>query len=293
MAEDKPVKSLEDNSEIVTYGMFDDTLFPDNKNRLRRANELQNDIKLFVIELVNKKEKLDSLLETLKKKLDHISEKLDIPKIQYIEKEVYEDSFFWFPKTIEFVLDFIIFRKAYHHAFKFWSLKLQPTINIPNPDIPSQSFSIPRRVPRPVPDPKIPPLQKLWFTLKWNGRVFSTVISGFVTVFVAIGIDLIISSYTGAQRRKEMQNFIKECREPCIELYHDMMVLDLIIEQINGFIIAIDIVEYKNPSKNELQEMFKIFQDKCNEKIHEIDYSKADKVLKETDEQRGSWTNEG
>ncbi|CAG8797295.1 27009_t:CDS:1 [Dentiscutata erythropus] len=290
MTEDKPVKSLEDNPEIVTYGIFDDTLFPDNKNRLKRANELQNDIKLFVIELVNKKEKLDSLLETLKKKLDHISEKLNIPKIQYIEKEVYEDSFFWFPRTIEFVLDFITFRKAYHHAFKFWSLKIQPTFNIPNPDIPSRSFSIPRR---PVTNPEISPLQKLWFKFKWNPKVFSVVVSGFVTVFATVGIDLIISSYTGAQRRKEMQNFIKECREPRIELYHDMMVLDLIIEQINGFITAIDIIEYKNLSQNELQGMFKIFQNKCNKKIHEIDYNKADKVLKEKDEQRGSWVNEG
>ncbi|CAG8797296.1 27010_t:CDS:1, partial [Dentiscutata erythropus] len=76
MAEDKPVKSLEDNSEIVTYGLFEPFFYPGNADRERRINKLQNDIRMYIIELAEKQEKLDSLLETLKKILDHIADDL-------------------------------------------------------------------------------------------------------------------------------------------------------------------------------------------------------------------------
>ncbi|CAG8780287.1 22452_t:CDS:1, partial [Dentiscutata erythropus] len=106
MAEDKPVKSLEDNSEIVTYGMFEPFFYPDNTNRERRVNELQNDIRMYIVELVNKKEKLDSLLETLKKKLDHIADDLKFYELkEMVKKPIYEEKNLLIPKIIMVIFD--------------------------------------------------------------------------------------------------------------------------------------------------------------------------------------------
>ncbi|CAG8649851.1 2361_t:CDS:1 [Dentiscutata heterogama] len=106
----KDLKSLKDNPDLETkMSVFDDVLYTDNKNRLKRANELQNDIKTYMVELAKKKDKLDSILKNLKEKLDHISEQLDISKIPYIKKEVYEDSTLLLSTKIEFISDFIIF----------------------------------------------------------------------------------------------------------------------------------------------------------------------------------------
>ncbi|CAG8519536.1 2783_t:CDS:2, partial [Dentiscutata heterogama] len=297
--------------------IWDNVLFPDNLKRLKRANELQNDIKLYTVELTRKKEKLDSCIKTLKEKLDKITIKLDIPKIPYIEKQIYKDSTFWILGTIEFIVDFEIFRRAYHHAYKFWEIKIKKTSipDISNIDITSDDDVViiwDRNEPRPgtstrvtpqnpevpvrpeitVPEvptrPKLPPLRELWFKFKWNPRVFSVVVSGFITVLAAIGIDLIVSSYTGSQRKKEIQNYINECREPRVEIYHDIMVLDFLIDQIKAFIMAIDLMT--GISEAQLENMFETLQNKCNEEIKKIDdYVKAEEILKQMDKERGSW----
>ncbi|CAG8802534.1 6467_t:CDS:1, partial [Dentiscutata erythropus] len=157
-----------------------------------------------------------------------------------------------------------------------------PIPEVPVPEVPVPEVSV---------CPEIPPLQELWFKLKWNPRVFSVVVSGFIIILAAIGIDLIVSSYTGGQRKKEIQNYINECREPRIESYYNIMVLDFLIDQIKAFTIAIDLIT--GITESQLKNMFETFQNKCNKEIKKIDYVKAEEILKQIDKQRGSWTNEG
>ncbi|CAG8806543.1 27084_t:CDS:1 [Dentiscutata erythropus] len=238
-------KSVLGGDLITTTAIFNDILFPDNKKRFIRASELQNDISLYTIELVEKKGKLDFQLEKLKEKLDHITNQLNIPKITYVKKEFYENTTLWLPITIEFIADFKIFQRVYHHAKEFWDWKLKPkkggkiyiipdkpevrptAPEVPNSEIPGPSNIYPQvpdpsnpykptTVPNPpenIPIPEkipIPPgpekgiFKKIWFKFRWNKKIFAIVVSSLITVIAAVGVDLIISSYNGAERRKEM-----------------------------------------------------------------------------------------
>ncbi|CAG8758886.1 22461_t:CDS:2 [Dentiscutata erythropus] len=85
---------------------------------------------------------------------------------------------------------------VWEHSCPGTSVQVPQNLEITVPKVPIRSeISVP---------PEIPPLQKLWFKFKWNPRVFSVVVSSFITIFAAIGIDLIVSLYTGGQKRKEI-----------------------------------------------------------------------------------------
>ncbi|CAG8703816.1 27542_t:CDS:2 [Dentiscutata erythropus] len=212
--------------------------------------------------------------------------------------------FFWILGTIEFIVDFEIFRRAYHHASEFWKLKIErtliPDISNIDPGSIEEENIIWERNPRPgtsvqvtPQDPQITVFPEIPVTPDFP---LYKRLCGLITIVAAVGIDLIVSSYTGAKRRKEMQNYINDCLQPCIKLKHNIVVLDLIIDEIKAFITGIDMMrEYYNQvfSEKQLKEMFELFQKKCNEKIKEIDYEKTAKELEEIDKQRGSWTKEG
>ncbi|CAG8703799.1 27540_t:CDS:1 [Dentiscutata erythropus] len=167
------------------------------------------------------------------------------------------------PYVLKSVVEIGIFYKVTTHAYKFTVSKWK------NVRIPFTSFK---------------------FALKWAPRIAGLILGAVISSVIDIGIKLMIDAIFGAIKKQKMQEYIKECRAPRIELHHDIMVLKLLIFEIQGFITGLDYMKKK--SKEELQEMIETLYRKCNEKVKEIDYEKAAKELEEIDKQRGSWTNE-
>ncbi|CAG8855045.1 34602_t:CDS:1, partial [Gigaspora margarita] len=109
------------------YSFLKDMFNSDNHNRLRRLDELQNDISIFIIEISEQREKLELSLKILREKIDETTDRLKIPRIEDIKKQIYDEKYFVVPRTLEILFDFKI---VYSQAYLF-SKMLYYRINIP------------------------------------------------------------------------------------------------------------------------------------------------------------------
>ncbi|CAG8598162.1 11897_t:CDS:2 [Dentiscutata erythropus] len=255
---------LENNPDLETQEIFDDILYPDNEKRERRACELQDDIKLYVNNLIEKGEMLNSIFENLKQKLDLIEDELNFSELkEEITIPIYQEYNFSISKIIKYVFDIEVFSKVTNHAYKFILMKRKDV------KIPFDNFGF-----------------------SWTSEVFERIQTISLGLDGGFGLfDLMIGAISGTMKRNKLQKFIWECLQPRIELKHDVMVLDLLIFEFQGFIGGLDYIRTRKLTKEELREIFKLSEQRCVEKVKEINYSKAKEILKQIDEQRGSWKN--
>ncbi|CAG8792027.1 31557_t:CDS:2, partial [Gigaspora margarita] len=74
--------------------------------------------------------------------------------------------------------------------------------------------------------------------LKWSTRMFGFALSIAIGIVIRSILETVISSITSHIKRHEMQNLIKEYKDPQIELNYDIMVLDLTYDLLNSFLNA-------------------------------------------------------
>ncbi|CAG8745575.1 41791_t:CDS:2 [Gigaspora margarita] len=84
-----------------------------------------------------------------------------------------------------------------------------------------------------------------------------------------------------------MQKIIKECQDPQIELNYDLMIFDLSIKLIEGFIVELKIINTKWFTEKDLKKIFEKFKKKYEHESKEITYKKSKENLKQRDLQRG------
>ncbi|CAG8825591.1 3633_t:CDS:2, partial [Dentiscutata erythropus] len=101
------------------------------------------------------------------------------------------------------------------------------------------------------------PFTRFRFGLVWTNRVFGFAASAVIGTVTSLLTDAIFDAIT-----------------------------DVIIDEIQGFLNGLEYIRKKKYTKEELKEMIELLKQRCNEKIYEIDYEKALKVLEERDEQR-------
>ncbi|CAG8809848.1 13429_t:CDS:1, partial [Dentiscutata erythropus] len=96
-----------------------------------------------------------------------------------------------------------------------------------------------------------------------------------------------------ADKRRLLQEFIKEFQDPYIELNHNIMLLTKIIESITELLNnTLESIQDKDLFQNNLELIFNNFKEKNKKAIKEITFEKSKEFLKEKDEKRGFWTNE-
>ncbi|CAG8758882.1 22460_t:CDS:2 [Dentiscutata erythropus] len=224
-------KKKNDLNDLKTLGMFEDVFFPDNKNREKRVNKLKNDIRMFLVELAGKKEKLDSFFTILQETLNRIAVDVDFSELkEQVEKPFYNDHSVLFSKILIFILDFTVAYKA----------------------------------------------------------VFGFTTSVVIGLAVSLLANAVFDAINGVIKKDRMQDVIQECLNPCVELYRDMMHLDLIIDKVQGFLNRLEYVHLNELSKEKIQDIYGSFRENCRENIREIEWKKAEKALEKIDKQRGS-----
>ncbi|CAG8519518.1 2782_t:CDS:2 [Dentiscutata heterogama] len=261
---------LENNPDVETkMGVFEPLFYPDNQNRLQRVNELANDIRTFSVELIDKKDKLDFELERLKEILEKIGDDLEFFKLkEEIKIPIYKEYDFTVPLVIKYIIESLIVIKASNLAYKFALMK-----NFEHIRIPFTSFK---------------------FKFRWAPHIFGLAVGGVIGVALDFGIDLILDSIFGAMTRDRLQSYIKDCREPHIELYYNKMVFELVTDEIKALVNGLDYVRTRNPTKKEIENMLEEIKIRCDEKIKEIDDgNKVCEALEKLDKGRESWVVEG
>ncbi|CAG8817726.1 26087_t:CDS:1, partial [Dentiscutata erythropus] len=93
-----------ENAEVTEFSNQD---YPDNVNRIKRVNELEDDIKSYNNEIVQKNEKLNLTVKNLISKLNIIADKINFTALKAEEKVlIYEvENYFVYPKIIEWIFN--------------------------------------------------------------------------------------------------------------------------------------------------------------------------------------------
>ncbi|CAG8847234.1 43148_t:CDS:2, partial [Gigaspora margarita] len=98
---------------IVEYSLIEDMLYPNNPKRLKRLNELLNNINTFIVVFGKKKEKIDLLIVKLRIKINELTDKLNISKIENVTIKIYEESSFIILRVLESIFVTTIFIKMF------------------------------------------------------------------------------------------------------------------------------------------------------------------------------------
>ncbi|CAG8812702.1 13707_t:CDS:1, partial [Dentiscutata erythropus] len=168
-----------ENTEVTVFSNQD---YPDNVNRIKRVNKLEVDIKSYNNKIVQKNEKLDLTVKNLMSKLNIIADKINFTTLKAEEKVlIYEiENYFVYSKIIEWI--FNISLNSVKHAYLF-SLKKKQNLNI--------SFT------------------EFRFDLNWTARIFD------IAIDQNIKLERFINdAVTGADKRRLLQEFIKEFQDP-------------------------------------------------------------------------------
>lgn len=253
--------------------MFEDVLYPDNEERYDRAKQLESDCSTYIYDLAQSKESIETSLLNAKAALQnaykHFANK-DIPLVPTnlaIGENTLTNWMLEIPVLTVSIFTGKMAAIGLEKASVAWLAK--------SGRIGEAAFT------------KLVGLPK-WFNV---GKIFGSMAAAAVAT---VALDVIIGAFTGAERRDNLRNSIRECIQPRFELKKACLINEVVKRTLDTIIISF---ETMTATLSELPEasLDAILNGLIAKNAHALDVITDDYVrekLAEFDRARGAWTNE-
>ncbi|MDY8137380.1 hypothetical protein [Aquimarina sp. 2201CG5-10] len=246
-------------------GLFDDVLYPNNKERYHRVEEVANDIASLTYDV-------SSTFDRIQKKAEEVNERFSdllailgepLPELEEVEFEFEGVKVaFYLAETVVGMLTFSLAYKALGKAAVAYLLR--------------KGAIGPAALSRLVGFPK-------WITL---GRVAGGIAA------VVVG-ELIISAIQGATTRANLRGAINEILPPRVDLKHKALINADTFLSLSTLAASFEVLKELGEFDIEtLRKLYESLAEKHKERIENITYGDALRDLASLDRSRGSWTNE-
>ncbi|EFP95085.1 hypothetical protein [Vibrio caribbeanicus] len=253
-------------SSSQANGLFEDLEYPDNRNRLERAEELSFDIKSLTSQLANDKVQIERKLQTANSVVIHAySSCAQDPHIDLSQLYIGHD---WTTEVIDALEPLVIFPLA-----TIAINKASISYLISEGRIGEAAFA---RL------AGLPP----WFRVGQVAGGIATVIGGMA----------ITDAVTGAIHRDKLRHIIHEQIQPRIELKRAAMINAAILESLDAIIISFNALTASNAlNKQQLDTAVSSIVEAQRQRIDTIvafDDKRVKQILHQIDVSKHSWTNE-
>ncbi len=246
-------------------GLFDDALYPDNKERYHRAEELANDLATLAFDVSSTYSRIQAKAKEVNERFTDLLASIGQPLPEFKEVEFnFEGSKIGF-HIAETLAGFLTFSLAYHALGK-----AAVSMLLRNGQIGAAAFSKIAGFPR-------------WIS-------FGRVVGGFAAVVVG---ELIISSIQGANTRANLRGAINDAVPDRADFKQKAIINGEVLLTLNSLATSFEALKELGHYDIEiLRGLYENLADKNKKRIEEISLADAAKELASLDRSRGSWTNE-
>ncbi|WP_156373021.1 hypothetical protein [Deinococcus sp. Leaf326] len=246
-------------------GIFDDLMYPDNKNRAMRASELGNDCATITVQLIQDKQYIESLLKDTNQAIKDAYGNLAQSSVP-IPVETLEIDGQWAIDIVSMLSPIVTIKYAMsglQAASKAWLVSQGRLGEAAFADL----VGLPR-----------------WFSV-------NKVIGG---IAAAVAVEAIIDAVDGALNRDKLQDAIKHLNTPRTTLKQHALVNETVRGTLNTVTAAYNaLASIPGITKEQLDILAHNLIETHRVDVTKITPQTAQVNLAELDRARGSWTNEG
>ncbi|KMM36756.1 hypothetical protein [Guptibacillus hwajinpoensis] len=244
-------------------GVFDDLLYPDNKNRGNRASELGNDCAIITHELVEKKQTIDLLLQGANEAIKEAYQNIGQSAIPVKEVDIGNGEWITFvAEGLGSVVTYYGVTTALETAAKSFLLS--------EGRIGEAAFASLVGLPK-------------WFNV---GKVMGGIAA-------VVAVEMLIDAGMGAENRSNLRDAIHSLIPPRVTLKKSAMINEVVCISLQSAINAYDAVKnVPGLTPEQLDNILQNIIDQHKAKVDDITDDSAKAALQELDSSRGSWTNE-
>jgi hypothetical protein len=245
-------------------GLFDDLMYPDNKNRALRASQLGQDCGDLASAIATDKESIIAALANANQVIKNTYESLAQSGVKYSDVTIDES---WVADVVEVIAPLVsakVATDALYVAARAWLLR-QGRIG-------EAAFADLVGLPR-------------WLTV---GKVMGGVAA-------AVGVEAIIDSIEGAVQRSKLQDAIHSLIQPRIKIKRNAMINARVLLSLQSVIAAYQAISGIPGVSFTKAQLDAIAQNLVNQNtvdINSMDDDAARAALARLDRDRGAWTNE-
>lgn len=111
-------------------------------------------------------------------------------------------------------------------------------------------------------------------------------------IVAVVGLEAVISAVSGAIKRDDLQDAIKGCIQPRIDLKKAAIINNMVQEKLSAVIDSLDLMLQLGYTQDQLDQAQVLISDKFKAEVDTVTEETAKEDLAALDKNRGSWTNE-